>query len=96
MVQAYQSTEYKMQCSKDAHIVMVFGLSPTGLATTTPALFGDATDNVIYPQQHNGALYRRLDGLHLHSACQMALASCKRVPTTLAADGTRACPDSNR
>lgn len=51
---------------------MVFSLSPTGLASTTPALLGDATDNVIYPQQHDGALYRCLDGLHLHSASKMA------------------------
>ena len=50
---------------------MVLCLSSTGLASTTLALFGDATDNVIYPQQHDGALYRRLNSLHLHNTYQI-------------------------
>lgn len=50
---------------------MVFCLRSTGLASTAPALFGDATYNVIYPQQHDGALYRCLDSLHLHNECKI-------------------------
>lgn len=65
---------------------MVFCLSSTGLATTTPALLGDATHNVVYPQQHDGALYRGLDSLHLHSGCGFQ----KKV-ANIAADDTQAC-----
>lgn len=47
------------------HILMVFSLSSRWLTATSSALLGNATDNVIYAQEHDCTLNRCLDGLHL-------------------------------
>ena len=48
------------------YVFMILCLSSTGLTGASLALLGDATDNVIYPQEHDSALYRGFDCLHLH------------------------------